>query len=82
MAYNNPHILSVWRNAWMKKEEALRYRYVKSIESLSEHTKSLPLLNCGNYVMIQNQTGNFPNKRGKSKLVFRTKTLLSICFQS
>ena len=65
----------------MKKEEALRYRYVKSIESLSEHTKSLPLLNCGNYVMIQNQTGNFPNKRGKSKLVLELKHCYQYVFK-
>ena len=31
MAYNNPQILNIWRNAWSKKEEALRSRYVKSL---------------------------------------------------
>ena len=62
MAYNNPQILNIWRNAWSKKEEALRSRYVKSFENLSEHTRLLPPLNCGYHVMIQNQAGNFPNK--------------------
>jgi len=63
----------MWRDAWSKKEEALRSRYVKSLENLSEHTKSLPPLNCGDHVMIQNQTGPFPNKWGKSGVVVELK---------
>ena len=27
-AYNNPQILNIWRNAWSKKEKALKYCYV------------------------------------------------------
>ena len=73
MAYNNPQFLNIWRNAWSKKEEALRSRYVKSLENLSEHTRSLPPLNCGDHVMIQNQTGNFPNKWGKSGIIVELK---------
>ena len=73
MVYNNPQFLNIWRNAWSKKEEALRSRYVKSLENLSEHTRSLPPLNCGDHVMIQNQTGNFPNKWGKSGIIVELK---------
>ena len=73
MAYNNPQILNIWRNAWSKKEEALRSRYVKSLENLSEHTRSLSPLNCGDHVMIQNQAGNFPNKWGKSGIIVELK---------
>ena len=73
MTYNNPQISNMWRDAWSKKEEALRSRYVKSLENLSEHTKSLPPLNCGDHVMIQNQTGPFPNKWGKSGVVVELK---------
>ena len=61
MTYNNPQISKMWRDVWSKKEESLSVRYVKSLENLSEHTKSLPLLNCGDHVVIQNQTGNFIN---------------------
>ena len=60
-------------NAWSKKEEALRSRYVKSLENLSEHTRLLPPLNCGDHVMIQNQAGNFPNKWGKSGIIVELK---------
>ena len=62
ITYNNPQISNMWCDAWSKKEEALRSRYFKSLKNLSEHTKSLPPLNCGDHVMIQNQTGHFPNK--------------------
>ena len=53
MAYNNPQILSILRNAWNKKEETLQSRNVKSLENLSEHTRSLPPLNCDDHVLIQ-----------------------------
>ena len=73
MAYNNEYISNMRRNAWSKKEETLRSRYVKSLGSLSEYTKSLQPLNCGDHVMIQNQTGNFPNKWGKSGVLVELK---------
>ena len=73
MVYNNSQILKIWRNAWSIKEEALRSPYVKSLENLSEHTKSLPPLNCGDHVIIQNQAGNFPNKWGKSGIILELK---------
>ena len=66
MTYNNWQISNMWRDTWSKKEEALRSRLVKSPKNLSEHTKSLPSLNCGDHVMIQNQTGHFLNNWGKS----------------
>ena len=73
MVYNNSQILKIWRNAWSIKEEALRSPYVKSLENFSEHTRSLPPLNCGDHVMIQNQAGNFPNKWGKSGIIVELK---------
>ena len=33
MAYNNSQILNMWRNVWSKKQEALKSRYVKSVEN-------------------------------------------------
>ena len=32
MIYNNPHISNMWRDAWSKKEEALRSCYVSSLK--------------------------------------------------
>ena len=52
------------RASWTKKEEALRSRYAQSIENLTKRTK--PLLSFCDHVLIQNQTGLFPNKWGKS----------------
>ena len=73
MTYNNPQISTMWRDSWTKKEEALRSRYVKTLESLNEHAKTLPPLKCGDHVLIQNQTGKFPNKWGKSGVVVEIK---------
>ena len=42
MTNNNLQILNMWRNAWSKKEEALRSLYVKSLENLKEHIELLP----------------------------------------
>ena len=66
MAYNNLQISNMWHDAWSKTEEALRFGYVKLLVNLSDKTKSLPSLNCGDHVMIKNQTGPFPNKWGKT----------------
>ena len=73
MAYNNPQISNMWCKAWSKKEEAFRSRNVNSLENLSEHTKSLLPLKCGDHVMIQNQTGHFPTKLGRSGVVVELK---------
>ena len=73
MTYNNPQISKKWRNVWNKKEETLSIRYVKSLENKSENTKLLPTLNCGDHVVILNQTGNFPRKWGKSGVVVELK---------
>ena len=54
MVFNNPSVLPQWREAWKAKEEALKARYVKTLEALSEHAKPLPTLEEGDHVMIQN----------------------------
>ena len=53
MSFNNSQISDLWRESWEKKEEALKSRYVKTLESLNEHSKILPPLQCGNHVLIQ-----------------------------
>ena len=68
MSFNNSQISQVWRDSWSKKEEALKARYVKTLETLSEHAKALPGLQCGHHVLVQNQVGRFPTKWGKSGL--------------
>ena len=73
MTYNNPKISKMWRDVWSKKEESCSIRYVKSLENISENTKLLPPLNCGDHVVILNQTGNFPSKWGKSGVVVEVK---------
>ena len=60
--FDNESVLPLWREAWSLKEKALRARAVKSVESLSEHSKDLPPLHGGNKVFVQNQNGNHPTK--------------------
>ena len=46
-----------WRLAQEDREEALRVRYCRGKERLSEHIKKLPKLSVGVRVLIQNQCG-------------------------
>ena len=73
MVFNNPEIHDQWKEAWKAKEEALKARYVKTLENLSEHSRPLPALKHGDNVMIQNQSGRFPKKWDKSGVVVETK---------
>ena len=47
MSFNNPEIHVQWREAWMAKEDALKTRYVKTLENLSEHSRTLQPLHHG-----------------------------------
>ena len=73
MAFNNPQVHSQWRDAWEAKEDALRTRYVKTLENLSEHSRPLPPLRHGDHVMLQNQRGRSPKKWDRSGIVVETK---------
>ena len=73
MSFNNPQINGQWRDLWKAKEDALKTRYVKTIEDMSEHTRSLPTLRHGDCVRIQNQQGRFPKKWDKSGKIVETK---------
>ena len=73
MVYNNSQIQPHWREAWKLKEEALRTRYVKTVENLSEHARSLAPLRHGDHVMVQNQRGRHPKKWDNSGVVVETK---------
>ena len=56
--FSNPHIRPMWREAWSSKEEALRTRFTKSAEKLSQHAKPLQPLRVGDKCFVQNQVGN------------------------
>ena len=62
MIFNNPEVQPQWREEWTAKEEAFKTRYVRTMENLCEHSRSLPPLRHGDTVMVQNQRGQFPNK--------------------
>ena len=74
MIFNNPEINVQWREAWGAKEDALKTRYVKTIENLSDHSRMLPPLRHGDCVMLQNQRGRFPKKWDNSGVVVETKS--------
>ena len=73
MVFNNPDIHPQWKEAWKAKEDALKARYMKTLETLSEHSRSLPPLRHGDHVLIQNQSGRFPKKWDKSGVIVETK---------
>ena len=74
MVFNNSEVHPQWREAWKAKEEALKARYVKTMENLSEHSRQLVTLQHGDRVMIQNQNGRFPKKWDKSGVVVEVRS--------
>ena len=60
--FSDPAVRPQWRQAWEAKEEALKARFVKSSESLNQHTRLLAPLQIGQRVLVQNQHGNFPKR--------------------
>ena len=73
MLFNNNEVHPQWREAWKAKEEALKVRYVKSMENLAEHARPLRPLEHGDRVIIQNQNGRFPKKWDKSGTVIEVR---------
>ena len=72
-AFDNPAIAEKWREAWNLKERSLKDRYIRTLETLSEHNHSLDPLQLGYKVFVQNQTGNFPKRWDRSGTVMETK---------
>ncbi len=60
--FHNSKIRPAWTKAWEEKEIGLRTRYQGSQQRLAEHSKTLPPLQVGDNVSVQNQTGNKPSK--------------------
>ena len=67
--FDNPAIDKTWKEVWKSKELALRTRFVRSAESMNQHAHPLPVLQCGDRVFVQNQTGPHPNKWDRSGVV-------------
>ena len=73
MKFSNTMFRQDWREGWALKEDAMKVRYAKSIERLSEHSRQLPPLRDGTRVFVQNQTGPKPGKWDKSGQVVECK---------
>ncbi len=73
MMFNNDQFHSQWKGAWEAKEEALKARYVKTLETLGEHSRPLAPLRHGDHVMIQNQSGRFPKRWDKSGVIVEVR---------
>ena len=58
-----------WKSQMEDREKALRKRHVQMKERLTEHTKTLPCLEPGKAVYVQNQLGNFPRKWDKTGVI-------------
>ena len=67
----HPH--TTWRESLHLREEALRHRHMRHQETWSEHTKTLPPLQVGDRVRIQNQTGPHPNKWDRTGIVIEVR---------
>ena len=69
----NPRVHPTWRDAWQKKEDALRARYLEGLEKAQVGTKPKSTLVPGETVLMQNQTGINPTKWGN------TGTIMEAC---
>ena len=67
--FDNPTIRATWKEAWSLKEEAMRTRYTRTMESLNHNARDLPPLKEGDRVFVQNQRGSHPTKWDSSGLV-------------
>ena len=67
--FTNQNIRPLWRDAWTKKEDALRERFHRSAEKHDEHSRALPVLKRGDRCYIQNQAGHHPKRWDRSGTV-------------
>ena len=49
-AFDNPAIAEKWREAWNLKERSLKDRYIRTLETLGEHNRSLDQLQLGDNI--------------------------------
>ena len=67
--FENPAIRPAWKEAWSQKEEAMKTRYARSMESLNQCARDLPQLKFGDRVFVQNQRGSHPTKWDTSGII-------------
>jgi hypothetical protein len=73
--HDSDQIQSQWHQAWLAKEEAIRYRMLTSCEELERGSRELEPLREGNRVLIQNQNKDIgrPNKWDRQGTVIAIK---------
>ena len=60
--FYNEHVNPSWKFIWKSRENVLKNRLHRQMDNLSYRSKPLLALQVGDQCMIQNQSGNFPNK--------------------
>ena len=60
--FENPRVAPVWQRTWRAREEALRIRFAKQVDTLTPHTRDLGALRPGAQARLQNLCGPHPKK--------------------
>ena len=61
-----------WKQAWSAREDALRARLAKQVETLSAKSHDLTPLKVGESVRLQNQSGHHSNRWDKTGTIVQT----------
>ena len=69
--FDNHRVRPLWKEIWEQKEDALRTRFGKQVESLSAKTRDLQPLSVGDTCRVQNQTGHHPTKWDRTGVVLQ-----------
>ena len=69
LAEGHGRIRNEWRISAEDRERALARKHATNVERLSAHTRELPQLELGDTVLMQNQSGNFPTRWGKTGVI-------------
>ena len=64
--FDNPSVRPLWKDIWAQREDSLRTRFGKQVDSLSAKTRTLQPLLVGDVCRVQNQTGQHPTKWDKT----------------
>ena len=59
--FYNGEVKPMWKEIWRKREDTLRTRFGRQIESLQTRMRDLIPLNVGDKCRVQNQIGQFAN---------------------
>ena len=61
-----------WKEIWELRERAMAKRHVRNAAHYNTHTRTLPALQVGDSVLIQNQTGHHPKRWDKTGKIVET----------